>query len=57
MAARVLQFTLPGSRLGTLPPLELSRIIENKNSDFSKSNLDLLQDEVIILIFDDPAEF
>ena len=32
--ARVWQFTLPGSRLGTLPPLVLSHAIENQNSDF-----------------------
>jgi hypothetical protein len=33
-AARVCQFTLPGSRSGTLPPLILGRIIENQKSDF-----------------------
>ena len=33
-AARVWQFTLPGSRSRTLRLLELSQIIENQNSDF-----------------------
>ena len=36
-AARVKQFTLPGSGLGTLPPLVLSHAIENPNSDFVKA--------------------
>ncbi len=40
--ARVWQFTLPGSRSGTLPRLRLG--------------LALYGDEVRILIFDDPAE-
>ena len=33
-AARVKQFTLPGSRFRTLPPLVLRHAIENPNSDF-----------------------
>ena len=44
---------LSKTKLGTLPPLELSGIIENQNR---KANLALLHDEVRILIFDDPAE-
>jgi hypothetical protein len=48
------------TKLCTFLVLLLSGIIENQNSDFARNNincaLDLCIDEVLILIFDDPAE-